>query len=151
MNLSPHFTLAELIYSPTAVRFGLDNTPPEDLIPNLRLVAGALEVVRAHFGAPIHANSGYRAPAVNHAVGGSPTSAHRFGLAADFTVQGVANIDVCRWIEAATMAFDQVIYEFGPEGWVHLGLAEKPRHQALTAVKEHGQTIYKAGIQNLWG
>jgi len=150
-KLTEHFTLEELSRSSTAVRQGLDNTPPANLLPNLKRIAEHLEIVRAHFGWPITVYSGYRSPAVNEAVGGSKTSAHRFGLAADFVVQGVPNRKVCEWIRDNLKDFDQVIYEFGPKGWVHLGLAAKPRKQALTAVKENGKTVYKPGIRELWG
>lgn len=152
MNLSEHFTLEELSYSATAVRKGLDNTPPESIIANMTLVAEALEKVRAHFGQPIHITSCYRSPSVNVAVGGSMTSAHRFGLAADFEVNGVPNIEVCRAIPGILPDFDQVIYEFGPTGWVHLGLShDKGRAEELTAVKQGKKTVYKPGIQDLWG
>lgn len=145
--VTPHFTWRELLTSSAAVRLGLDNTPSgDDIYANMRRVAEALEAVRAHFDRPIRVVSCYRAPAVNKAVGGSRTSAHRFGAAADFTVQGIANIEVCYAIPEVLADFDQVIYEFGPTGWVHLGLAKKPRRQPLTAVKVAGKTEYKTGI-----
>lgn len=147
MQLTEHFTLEEMTRSSTAVRLGLANDPPDEYLDNIRQVAAALEVVRAHFGRPIRVTSCYRSPEVNRAVGGSPTSAHRFGYAADFTVDGVPNIVVCEWIRDNLSDFDQVIYEFGPRGWVHLGLCRyKPRRQKLTAFKEAGKTVYKQGI-----
>lgn len=151
MQLTQHFSLRELTVSETAARKGISNQPTEEHLPNLKRVAEALEVVRAHFGRPIRVTSGYRSEAVNKAVGGSKTSAHCQGMAADFTVEGVENKLVCQWIEKFYPDYDQVIYEFGPEGWVHLGLADKPRKQALTAVKgKTGKTEYKPGIQDLW-
>lgn len=150
-RLTDHFTLREMTRSATATRLGLDNTPPGDLLLCLREVAHTLEDIREHFGKPVIVTSGYRSPAVNKAVHGSPTSAHCLGLAADFTVVDVANADVCRWIVRNIPDYDQVIYEFGPAGWVHLGLAHRPRRQSLTAVKTGGQTIYKKGILDLWG
>lgn len=152
MNLTEHFTLKELTVSEAASRLGLDNTPDEATVRNLRLVAGALEKIRAHFNAPVIVTSGYRSPAVNKAVHGSATSAHRFGCAADFHVIGVSNLDVCNWIKENLPEFDQVIYEFGPTGWVHLGISvtENPRMQALTAAKGLNGTTYVAGIRDLW-
>lgn len=146
--LTEHFCLAEFTTSQAAMRKGLDNVPPDFVIPNLRQVAGVLEIIRLHFARPINVSSGYRSEAVNSAVGGSPTSAHRHGLAADFSVQGTPHAEVCRWIaeHAADLGVDQVIYEFGPRGWVHVGLADKPRHQALTAILAQGKTVYRAGI-----
>lgn len=148
-RLTEHFSVEEMSHSETASRKGLDNTPPPELVANMLRVAEALEKVRAHFDRPVRVTSCYRSPAVNKAVGGSPTSAHRFALAADFEVDGVANIEVCRAIPVILVDFDQVIYEFGPTGWVHLGLsgAGRPtRRQSLTAVKRGGKTVYLPGI-----
>jgi hypothetical protein len=150
MLLTEHFTLAELTRSETAARLGLDNAPPEAIVANLRYLARVLETVRAGLGhRPIRVTSGYRSPEVNRACGGSATSAHPFGLAADFTVQGVSVRRLCSWIEQNLTGFDQVIYEFGEGGWCHLGLRDNGvpvRQQALTAVKRAGKTIYLPGI-----
>lgn len=150
--ITENFTLEELTCSATSHRLGLDNTLPAQFLRNAELVANALERVRASFGGkPVRITSCYRSKAVNAAVGGSPTSAHMAAMAADFEVSGVLNIDVCRSIPEIIPEFDQVIYEFGPTGWVHLGLThELPRHQLLTAVKLGGTTVYKTGILDLW-
>lgn len=146
-QLTEHFTLEEMTRSSTAIRLGLANDPPDEYLPHIRQVAEALEVIRAHFGQPIHVTSCYRSPEVNKAVGGSPTSAHRFGFAADFTVQGIPNKEVCEWVRDNLPEYDQVIYEFGPRGWVHLGLCKRePRRQQLTASKNGGKTVYRNGI-----
>lgn len=153
MNLSEHFTLNEFLISQTASRLGIDNTPTEEHLANLRKVAAAGEIIRAHFG-PVHISSGYRSKALNAAVPGSSlTSAHCFGLAMDFHVDGVSNLVICRWIVENLDDYDQVIYEFGPAptGWVHLGLRNGiPRKQQLTAVRENGKTAYKSGLLDLW-
>lgn len=149
-RLTDHFTLRELTRSATATRLGLDNTPPADLLFGLREVAETLELVRAYFRKPVLITSGYRSPEVNKAVGGSPASAHMLGLAVDFTVVDVPTIDVCRQIEIMIPDYDQVIYEFGPNGWCHLGLAHRPRRQSLTAIKRDGKTAYSRGIIDFW-
>lgn len=150
MQLTTHFTLDEMTRSETAIRKGLDNTCPDDLLSNMKMVAEALELVREFFVRPIHVTSCYRSPEVNKAVGGSPTSAHRFALAADFEVSGVPNIEVCQKIQAVVPDFDQIIYEFGPSGWIHLGLRHAtPRRQLLTAAKVGGKTVYAPGIVEL--
>jgi len=149
MQLTEHFSLAELSRSNTATRRGLDNTPPTWAVANLRLVAHALEHVRSHYGLPVRVYSGYRSETVNNACGGSKTSAHKLGLAADFVVPGEPVIEVCRWVERNLTGFDQVIYEFGPGGWIHLGLGDdrRPiRQQSLTASKRGGKTVYQLGI-----
>jgi len=146
-QITTHFTAGEMERSSTATRLGLRNVCPPELIGNMLEVASALEIIRDHFKAPIHVTSCYRSPAVNAAVGGSPTSAHRFAHAADFEVSGVSNIDVCRWVAKNIKDFDQIIYEFGPSGWCHLGFTGRtPRMQSLTATKVGGKTVYHTGI-----
>lgn len=147
MNLSPNFTLAEMIRSSTAQRRGIDNSPPPAVVKNLeRLCRNVLEPVRAHYGRPVIVTSGYRSPALNSAIGGSSTSQHSQGEAADFTVHGVSNIEVCRWMEA-NLEYDQLIYEFGEEGWVHCSWSKtRLRNMELTARRVSGRTTYIAGI-----
>lgn len=147
MNLTEHFTREEMERSSTAIRLGLDNRCPDNLMRNMLDVAGQLEIIRDHFQAPIHITSCYRSPEVNSAVGGSPTSAHRFAHAADFEVAGVPNIEVCQWVVKNLQNFDQIIYEFGPSGWCHIGFTNgTPRKQLLTATKENGKTVYRNGL-----
>lgn len=147
MKLTEHFTTEEMERSSTAIRLGIDNKCPKELISNMYKVAKSLELVREHFKQPVHVTSCYRSPAVNHAVGGSETSAHRFAFAADFEVSGVANLDVCKWCAENIPDYDQIIYEFGPSGWVHMGFTlVKPRKQLLSAVKEGSKTVYKKGL-----
>ena len=146
-QLSANFTLAEMTVSRTASRRGIDNTPPPAAIAALRLLAQhVLQPVREHFGKPVVVTSGYRAPALNRAIGGSASSQHTLGEAADFTVPGVSNLVVARWI-AANLPFDQLIYEFGESGWLHVSYrAGRLREQVLRAEKRNGRTVYLAGL-----
>jgi hypothetical protein len=147
MQITEHFSKEEMEHSSTGIRLGLDNSCPPELFKNMVDVAEHLEIIRSHFNAPIHVTSCYRSPAVNEAVGGSKTSAHRFAHAADFEVQGVSNIDVCRWVSDNITDYDQIIYEFGPSGWCHMGFTTgKPRRERLTATKVKGKTVYTAGL-----
>ena len=84
MNLSKHFTLDEMLKSPTAQRLGIDNTPNAEQLENLRdLVEYILEPLRIHYGRPIIVTSGFRCAKLNKAVGGSSTSQHVKGEAVD--------------------------------------------------------------------
>lgn len=136
IQLSPHFTLEEL--TRTEVR-QFPNQPDTRATGNLKQLANTLELVRYLLGSPIIVSSGYRSVQVNQAVGGSVTSKHMLGLAADFVCPGFGNpLAVARKIMASTIEFDQLIHEYGR--WVHLGLAAdggKPRLQALT-IDRHG-------------
>lgn len=147
MNLTPNFTLAEMIRSQIAVRRGIDNTPPPDIIERLRLLCeNVLEPLRAHYASPVIVTSGYRSPALNSAIGGSSTSQHSQGEAADFTVRGVSNIDVCRWMERR-LTYDQLIYEFGEAGWIHCSWSSRRlRNEELTARRVSGRTVYLRGL-----
>lgn len=147
MQLSEHFTLAEMLYSPTAVRKGIPNDAPADVVKALKLLCEkVLEPVRAHYGKPVRVTSGYRSPRVNRAVGGAASSQHCNGEAADFTVEGVSNFEVCKWLEA-NLSYDQLIAEFGEAGWVHVSYsAHRLRNQELTAKKVGGRTKYLPGI-----
>ena len=67
MNLSQHFTLAELTHTDHRA---LDNTPNEGEIENLKRLAVLLELVKTQLGGrPIMVNSAFRSSAVNAAVG----------------------------------------------------------------------------------
>jgi len=148
-QLTEHFTLAEMIVSPTAKRLGIPNTPTAEHIENMRYCCEKiLEPVRAKFG-PVTVNSSYRAPLVNKAVGGSATSQHVNGQAIDFEVKGVDNKTVADWV-ADNLEFDQVILEFYSagdknSGWVHASIkkAGGNRRQRLIASKSKaGGTKY---------
>lgn len=141
MRLSPHFTLEELTVSQEADRRGLDNDPPQDVIDNLYWLAQQLEIVRADLGGhAIVVLSGYRSAEVNRAVGGSVTSAHMRGLAADFVCPGFGSpLEICQRIgHAQHVSYDQLIHEYS---WVHLGYAEPGtagRRQLMTKRKGLG-------------
>src|SRR5574340_1775599 len=89
MNLSNHFTLAELTHTEQRK---FDNTPPPAVIPNIKRIADTLERIRTLLGSnSIHVHSCYRSKDVNKAVGSKNTSKHREGLAADFTCPQYGN------------------------------------------------------------
>jgi hypothetical protein len=133
-RLSPHFTLGEL----TKTQIRADNTPPPEVIERLILLCHAvLERVRDEFG-PVIVNSGYRSPEVNRAVGGSRTSDHMTGEAADFEVRGVSNYELACWVREH-LKYNQLILEMyvpggDPNaGWVHCSYKENGnKNEVLT-------------------
>lgn len=152
MNLTKNFTLAEMTKSETALRHGMDNTPGEVEIANLKLLCEkVLQPVRDHYAKGVKVNSGFRAPAVNQKVGGSPTSDHCKGQAADIEIPSVANAELAQWI-ADNLEYTQLILEFytpgvPDSGWVHVSYdPSNLKKQNLTAVKRDGKTVYLQGL-----
>ena len=92
-----------------------------------------LEDVRTLLDKPIKINSAYRAPKVNASVGGSKTSQHCGGCAADIRVTGMTPDEVVRAIIKSDLQYDQVIREF--DSWTHISIPnrkeDKPRKMAL--------------------
>jgi len=149
-RLSQNFHLSEFLVSQTAARMGIDMSAPASVISNLAaLCDNVLEPLRAHYEKPVIISSGYRPAALNRAIGGSSNSQHCKGQAADFRVLGVSNIKVCRWLEA-NRNYDQLIYEFGEAGWVHVSWRANYRNMELSAVKRRVwgrlKTVYLPGI-----
>jgi zinc D-Ala-D-Ala carboxypeptidase len=152
MNLTANFSLAEMVKSDTALRHDMDNTPGEAEIASLRLLCEKiLQPVREHYGKGVKCNSGYRAPAVNQKVGGSPTSDHCKGQAADIEIPGVPNADLAVWI-MENLEYTQLILEFytpgvPDSGWVHVSYdPANLKKQNLTAAKQGGKTVYLPGL-----
>lgn len=153
MKLTNNFTLEELTKSETALRKGLDNTPTVEVVENLKTLAEkVLQPVRDHFARGVKVNSGYRAPEINAAVGGSKTSDHCLGMAADIEIPGLPNAELAEWIEA-NLEYTQLILEFyiqgvPDSGWVHVSYDPKNlKKQSLTAIKREGKTVYLPGLQ----
>lgn len=153
MSLPPHyqlandFTLGELTVSRTAAKNGWPNQPkPEQLHALILLCKNILQPIRDHYGRPVIVTSGFRSRRLNAAIRGSNTSQHCLGEAADFTVAGQSNLEVCKWI-AANLPFDQLIYEFGEGGWIHCSYRiGTPRREQLSAKRIGGRTRYVAGL-----
>jgi hypothetical protein len=141
-RLSPHFTLEELCLSETAVRAGIDNTPSADVVANLARLAKMLEKVRALLKSPIHITSGFRCPELNARIGGSKTSAHLDGRAADFICPVFGTpYAVAKKIAAARLGYDQMIHEYGR--WVHIAVprAQERAQRELLSIFEAGRYL----------
>lgn len=146
MKLSQHFTISEMTKSQTAERKRIDNVPNLEEVESLKsLCVNVLEKIRSHFGKPVTINSGFRCIKLNKAIGGSKTSQHVKGEAADIEISGVDNLILAKWIKE-NLQFDQLICEFytpgvPDSGWVHVSWSRaKNRNQVLT-VNRTGTTI----------
>jgi len=150
MKLSENLYLKEVIKSNTATRKGIDNSPTEEHLNNLRLIAIRIfQPIREHFDFPIGISSGYRSKALNKAIGGSKSSQHCFGEALDIDADifgGVTNAEIFHFIKH-NLDYDQMIWEFGNDNepdWVHVSFKSdgKNRKEVLRAIKVSGKTIY---------
>jgi len=123
MHLSRSFTLAELSRSDTAAREGIPNQPAEAQIGSLRtLCTVVLDPLREAVARPMRISSGYRGPALNARIGGSTTSQHSQGQAADVQVPGLDMLELFKTVIRLKLPFDQLIYEAQSASvkWVHL-------------------------------
>lgn len=124
-DISEHFSLWEVQRSDYATRHEVSNALPEHYIDNAKqLATQVLEPVREHFAVPFIPSSWYRNEVVNEGIGGSKTSDHRLGLAADIEIPLVYNDILARWIRDHCQ-FKQLILEFYDgvdpnSGWVHV-------------------------------
>ena len=152
MKLSKNLSLSEVTKSNTAMRRGIDNSPTEAHIENLKYVAEKVfQPIRDHFGVPIYISSGYRSQALNEAIGGSPRSFHSHGMALDLDQdgrnRGVSNADVFYYIKECLL-FTELIWEFGDENnpnWVHVAIAKgrEDEKKIKIAEKINNKTQYK--------
>lgn len=144
-QLSDHFSLEEMTFSQEAVRAGIDNAPPKELLGRLADTCQQAESVRALLNVPMLISSGYRCAELNALVGGSPNSAHRYGYAMDFICPTVGTpLEICRRIQAAGVRLDQCIQE---GTWVHLSFAPTYRMQFLTAKFSAKNATYSQGLE----
>lgn len=127
-----YFTIKELCKSSTAIQRKIDNTPNSEIVNNLeQLVDNILDPLREAYGKPIKVNSGYRCEALNVAVGGSKTSQHRYGLAADITTGSrLENKKLFILAKQLNLPFDQLIDEKA-YSWIHISFSKNPRKQVL--------------------
>lgn len=116
-----HFTMSELTRSATALRLGIDNTPPQAVVAALtQLVGNVLDPLREAWGHPIYVTSGYRCPALNRAVGGVARSQHLRGEAADVTTGSRdGNRRLWQLLHDLYLPVDQVINEHNYQ-WLHI-------------------------------
>ena len=149
-KISKHISYKEGVYSTTAIRKGLDNTPPEIYLNNMREVAEQIfEPLRGWVGGPIKINSFYRGPKLNKAIGGSKKSQHCKGQAMDIddNYGHATNAEMFYWIKD-NLNFDQLIWEFGDDdnpNWLHISYVNEidNKNRCLKAYKKSGSTKYK--------
>lgn len=145
MNLSPHFTLEEAIFSSIAIRAGIDNHPTQDIVANMVQAAAGMEKVRTLLGErPIHVDSWYRCLLLNKAVHGAEHSDHMQGWCIDFICPSFGTpTDIVKAVIASSIIFDRIILE---GTWVHVSFAPALRRQIETAHFTNGVATYTTGV-----
>ena len=160
MRLSKNFTLAEMCFSSTALRLGINNEPTKEGIYKLTLLAAFLQVIRDRIG-PLRITSGYRSPLLSEAIGSSSNSQHCRYEAVDlqYVRRGkMDNLAIYNALIELDLDYDQCILEFGdateyidPENpaWIHLSWkVSDNRKQTLIAYKDiNNKTKYRAKIK----
>jgi len=151
MKLSKNLTLKEAIKSNTATRKGIDNTPDQWAINNLKAVAeNIFQPIRDHFGVPIGVSSGFRGKDLNKAIGGSKYSQHMIGEALDLDADmygKVTNAEIFNYVKN-NLEWDQMIWEFGDDeepNWVHISYKDDgPNRKQIKRARrdEKGRTYY---------
>ena len=145
VHLSPHFSLGELTVTNVKTVDGRSaqgdallakNIPSHVAIENLKRLCKWLEHLRAQYNLlyddgshPIVINSGYRSEEVNKRVGGSPTSNHLTGCAADIRVFGIEQamryaVILLNYADDSDQEFDELLIERSKKGtyWVHFAV-----------------------------
>jgi len=138
-NLSDNFTLEELTSSNTAKAKGINNTPGAIEKQNLKLLAQTvLQPIRDKYGKPISVTSGYRCPKLNAAVGGSKTSQHLKGQAADIKCTATSKAELFNLIKSminkGELTVGQLIWEYGTKkepNWIHVSLPYTKKNNIL--------------------
>jgi len=147
--ISKHVSYKEGTYSVTATRLGVDNTPNDEQLDNMELVAKEVfEPLREWVGGPIKINSFFRGSELNKAIGGARKSQHMKGQAMDIddNYGNATNAEMYHWIKE-NLDFDQLIWEFGDDdnpNWLHVSYVspEDNRNRCLKAYKEQGRSKY---------
>ena len=147
--ISEHVSYREGVYSTTATRREIDNTPNDEQLDNMEIIAEKVfEPLREYVGGPIKINSFFRCTDLNKAIGGSSKSQHCQGQAIDIddTYGIVANSEMYHYIKE-NLDFDQLIWEFGDDdnpNWIHVSYVSKEdnRNRCLKAYKEQGKSKY---------
>lgn len=135
-DVSKHFSWAELTRTGSTELQAINREEAEKYRAALTALATTiLEPIRAKFG-PIKINSAFRGASVNAKVGGSKTSQHLKGEAADIVAPSVTVEELHRWIVTESgLPYGQCILEktapARPYSWVHVSLGEPWRKDTL--------------------
>lgn len=119
--MAKYFKIEEFIRSDKAKRLGIDNSPSEAIKANLGELMTLLDKIRIKWNSPIFITSGYRCEKLNKAVGGSKTSQHLKGQAADIISKNNKElfIMIMQMIADGEITVGQLIDEYNYK-WIHI-------------------------------
>lgn len=146
-QLSPHFSIKEMVKSQTADDVGIDNTPTDDDVHRAKeLSIHILEYIRDYFGVGFTPSSWFRCEQLERELTKNSfktwcgkkkldcneqswqlyfnRKSHPKGEAVDIEIKGISNDELFNWIKD-NLVFDQLIREFAKtddphSGWVHV-------------------------------
>ena len=136
--------MPELTFSSTAARLGIDNTPDESVIDNLKRWCERVGDPLRERAGPLIVTSGYRSAPLNEKVGGASNSQHCSGNAVDLIshtmpIEELVNLAI-DMDKGGEILADQIIHESaGRTSWLHISTSDKPRHQAFRLDKHTGR------------
>lgn len=145
MNITPHITLDNLIYHPTATRLKIPNIPPDDIIPNLvSLCSDVLEPIYTLLHGNMAILSGYRSPRLQAAlVHMGKKAAHTEGKGADFTTPGMDLSQAFDEIAASDIPFDTLTWAHNRFGnnWIEVTISDEPRRICKRNVRQSDRAV----------
>jgi zinc D-Ala-D-Ala carboxypeptidase len=135
-KISEHFTEQELTFSSTAIRLGIKNEIPDECrVPIATLFNLIVEPLRVKLGVHIHIDSAYRCLELNRAIKSADDSQHVKGEAADLKIHGMTPKQIADKIVAMDLPYDQLIEEFGDDGWCHVSYSSRHRRMRFKIPK----------------
>jgi len=141
-KLSNYFTLEEFIFSKTASRYGIDNSPGRGMIGTLISTAEKMDKVRELLGQPIIVNSAYRSPELNKKIGSISSSQHVKGQAVDFISPRFGTPrEIVEAIIKSSIEFDQLILEFN--SWIHISFVDSGNRKQVLIIDDQGTRPFK--------
>mgnify|MGYP000011711425 FL=1 len=142
-QITKHFNLNEFTRSDYAKKYNIDNTPNQEQLFNIKMVAILMETVRNILGSkPLIITSGFRSKELNKAIGGVSNSAHTEGYAVDFYCNHLDIKEAASILEASMLIFDQLILESSRK-IIHLSFDPKLRRDTLTQKYGAGSSFKK--------
>lgn len=141
------FRWREFLNSETATAKGINNIPAERswVWENMAyLTTRVLDPLREHFG-PLRITSGYRSTLLNRAVGGSSTSLHCFGMAADIKpvkANPVPLKDIFVFVYEH-LPYTELVAEDIPYGWIHVGIEKGRDNEKQLKYKMPGAPVVR--------